>query len=145
MVTRGYWIGTMKDWKARQTAYHTMGIILENNMRDDLNNVDIVITENVVDDALRHFNECVDQWIYPAKSYVVAICYANWLAEDFGEQFYEVLDDKELLFGNDPYFVPYLEDKEIYDTILSKLKFDSDKGMVPDIRKYYEEEMLYGL
>ena len=84
----------MKDWKARQMAFHATS----GDFRDDLNEVDIVISEDIVGDAVMHFEEKVDEWIYPSKSYVVAICYAKWLEQDFDEDFYEVLDDPDLLF-----------------------------------------------
>lgn len=131
----------MKEWKARQKAYHVTASLF----RDDLNEVDVVISDNIVEDALLHFEEKVDEWIYPAKSYVVAICYAKWLERDFDEDFYEALDDPDLLYGNDPYFVPYSDDTSIYDAILSDLDFNDDTGMVPDIYEYYQEEMLYGI
>jgi len=132
----------MKDWKARQAAYH----LANTEFKDDLNDVDITVSDDIVDDAVMHFYEEVDEWIYPAKSYVVAICYATWLSEDYGEDFYEVLDDPELLFNNDPYFVPYSEDEGTYDAILRQIgEFDRNDGMVPDIYEYYKEEMLYGL
>lgn len=131
----------MKDWKARQAAFHLMN----KEYSDDLNSVQITLSSDIVNNALRHFNEYVEQWIYPAKSYAVAICYAKWLERDYGEDFYEVLNDKDLLFGNDPYFVPYLDDKIVYDAILEQLDFQEDKGMVPDIYEYYKEEMRYGL
>jgi hypothetical protein len=130
----------MKDWKARQMAFHATS----GDFRDDLNEVDIVISEDIVGDAVMHFEEKVDEWIYPSKSYVVAICYAKWLEQDFDEDFYEVLDDPDLLFGNDPYFVPYSEDEGTYQAILEEIHFDEHAGMVPDIYEYYKEEMLYG-
>lgn len=132
----------MKDWKARQAAYHLTASLF----KDDLTDVDIKWSPNtIVEDALLHFEEYVNEWIYPAKSYVVAICYAHWLNRDFKEPFFEALNDEELLFNNDPYFVPYYQDKETYDAILDKLNFDTYRGMVPDIYDYYKEEMLYGL
>ena len=130
----------MKDWKARQMAFHATS----GDFRDDLNEVDIVISEDIVGDAVMHFEEKVDEWIYPSKSYVVAICYAKWLEQDFDEDFYEVLDDPDLLFGNDPYFVPYSDDEGTYKAILEEIHFDEHAGMVPDIYEYYKEEMLYG-
>ena len=130
----------MKDWKARQMAFHATS----GDFRDDLNEVDIVISEDIVGDAVLHFEEKIDEWIYPSKSYVVAICYAKWLEQDFDEDFYEVLDDPDLLFGNDPYFVPYSEDEGTYQAILEEIHFDEFAGMVPDIYEYYKEEMLYG-
>lgn len=132
----------MQEWKANQINHH----LLATDHTDDLNKVDVVMRpDTVVADALRHFNEYVEEWIYPAKSYAVAICYANWLSEDFGEGFYNVLDDPDLLYGNDPHFVPYSKDPETYDLILSQLKWKDDKGMVPDIYEYYKAEMLNGL
>lgn len=132
----------MKEWKARQSAYHLTASLF----KDDLNNIETVWRpDTVVEDALRHFEEYVDEWIYPAKSYVVAICYAYWLGKDFKEPFFEALNDDELLFNNDPHFVPYWHDEETYDAILDKMNFDQTKGMVPDIYEYYKEEMLYGL
>jgi hypothetical protein len=130
----------MKDWKARQAAFHHAN----KKHKDDLKDEDILYSEDIVDDVLMHFAQYVPDWIYPAKSYVVAICYAKWLEQDFGEDFYEVLDDPELLFGNDPYFVPYSEDENIYDAILKELDFNEDLGMVPDIYEYYREEMFFG-
>ena len=131
----------MQEWKARQKAYH----MTQSLFRDDLNEVDIRWEpDNIVDLALMHFKEYVDEWIYPAKSYVVAICYAKWISQDFNEFFYDVLNDEELLFGNDPHFVPYFKSKKIYDDILDQLNFDMELGMVPDIYQYYKEEMLIG-
>ena len=127
----------MKEWKIRQEIYHR----LNKEYTDDLNRVDIVFRENTADEALRHFNERIDEWIYPAKSYFVAICYASWIAEDFNEDFYELLDDKMLLAGNDPYFVPYSKDKDTYDAILKDIQLPlAMTGMVPDVRGYYEDE-----
>lgn len=134
-----YWIGTkMKEWKVSQKIYHA----LNQDFKDDLNNVDIVTTDDVVGQAVRHFYEKIDQWIYPSKSFFVAICYAKWISEDFGDDFYETLDDPDLLYGNDPYFVPYRQNQKVYDAIIDAvgLDFDQTSGMVPDVREYYDEE-----
>ena len=130
----------MKDWKASQAAFHTAN----KSFKDDLTDENITYSEDIVEDVLKHFVEYVDEWIYPAKSYVVGICYAKFLERDFGEDFYEVLDDPDLLFGNDPYFVPYSEDEQVYEEILRELDFNEDLGMVPDIHEYYREEMFFG-
>ena len=128
----------MQDWKVRQQYFHMMN----KEFKDDLNKVKIKMTNNVVEDAIRHFNEYVDEWIYPSKSYVVAICYATWISEDFDEEFYELLNDPDLLAGNDPYFVPYEEDKYTYDKIIEEVLPLQTEGMVPDIYEYYSEEIL---
>jgi len=129
----------MQEWKVRQEIYHR----LNRDHDDDLNKVTIVDSRDVVEDAVMHFNERVDEWIYPAKSYFVGICYAYWLAEDYKEDFYKLLNDPDLLYGNDPYFVTYKEDPETYDAILSRVEPIPMTGMVPDVRKYYEAEFRF--
>ena len=62
----------------------------------------------------------------------------------FKEPFYNALNDEDLLFNNDPHFVPYWQDEETYDAILDKMEWNESKGMVPDIYQYYKEEMLIG-
>ena len=129
----------MKDWKIKQELYHR----LNREHKDDLSKVDIIETDNVVEDALRYFNEKDVGWIYPSKSYVVAICYAWWLSTDFKEDFYDLLNDKDLLYGNDPYFRHYSADKDTYNAILDKvLPLDETKGMVPDIKTWYNAEFM---
>lgn len=129
----------MRDWKINQELYHR----LNTEYTDDLNKIDIVITENIKEDALRHFVEYVDEWIYPAKSYVVAFCYAYWISQEFfNENFYDLLNDPELLYGNDPYFKPYNEDPDTYNYLMEHVEFPIPmKGMVPDIREYYNAEI----
>ena len=129
----------LSEWKIKQEIYHR----LNREHDDDLNDKDVIITENVVDDAVRYFNETDIGWIYPSKSYMVALCYAYWLSEDYGGSPLLYLDDPDLLYGNDPYFKTYSEDSMTYIYILQQINhwnFDQTKGMVPDVRKYYEAE-----
>jgi hypothetical protein len=131
----------MEDWKIRQELYHRLNTVHD----DDLNDKNIEITDNVVTDAVRYFTEKDIGWIYPSKSYMVAICYAKWLSEEFGGNPVDYLNDIDLLFGNDPYFVIYDEDAVTYNQILDCIdgwKFDQTKGMVPDVRKYFIEEFM---
>lgn len=129
----------MKDWKIKQELYHRLNVVHE----DDLSKVNIQKTNNVVDDAIRYFNERDIGWIYPSKSYVVAICYAWWLSHDFQEDFADLLNDKDLLYGNDPYFKPYSEDTDTYNAIIDKvLPINETKGMIPDIKKWYTAEFM---
>jgi hypothetical protein len=73
---------------------------------------------------------------------VVAILYAKWLHEEFSEDFITALDDPDLLYGNDPYFVTYSQDKENYIKIIAALPNSMDGGMIPDIRNYFEKEFM---
>ena len=131
----------MEDWKVKQKIYHK----LNREHDDDLNNVDIEISDDIVNNAIRYFREKNVGWIYPAKSYMVALCYAFWIMEDYDENFYNVLKDPELL-PLDPYFVTYEEDSNTYNEIIG-IVFANNKGvlkmegMVPDVRKYYDAEL----
>jgi hypothetical protein len=130
----------MLDWKLRQAIYHK----LNTEHDDDLNTKDIVITTDIVENAIAYFTKRDIGWIYPSKSYMVAICYSRWLAENFGGTPLEYLEDPELLYNNDPYFVEYSRDPETYNQILNFItwNFDESSGMVADVRQYFEEEFL---
>jgi hypothetical protein len=131
----------MKEWKIKQEIFHR----LNKKYDDDLKLFDIEVTKNIVEKALEYFVNDEMGWVYPSKSYVVAICYAKWISQDFNEDFYDVLNDENLLAKNDPYFLPYEKSKKIYDEIIEEMGFsyDETKGIIPDIRKYYEQEILW--
>lgn len=129
------------EWKFRQEVFHR----LQTEHSDDLNTKNVEMTTNVVKDAVRYFNEREIGWIYPSKSYMVGICYAKWLAQHFGGRPLEYLDDQDLLYGNDPYFVAYHNDPHTYTRILELINgwdFDETQGMVPDVYQYFLEEFM---
>jgi len=139
MDIKDYWSIMEKEWKIRQALYHK----LNSDYTDDLKKIKIEINKNIVENAVRYFFNEDMPFIYPSKSYVVAICYAYWLSKDFSEDFYELLDDNNLLYGNDPYFKTYSEDTKTYDEILKKvMPLDENKGIVPDIKNYYMAEFF---
>jgi hypothetical protein len=126
------------EWKIRQEIFHR----LNTNHDDDLKLHDVVIDEDIIQSSIKYFKTTELGWVYPAKSYVVGICYARWISYYFQESFYEVLDDPSLLYNNDPYFVPYRDDKYTYDCIISQigLDFDESCGIIPDIKSYFLKE-----
>ena len=131
----------MEDWKIRQELYHRLNTVHD----DDLNDKHIIITDNIVTDAVRYFTEKDIGWIYPSKSYMAAICYAKWLSEEFGGNPIDYLNDIDLLFGNDPYFVTYDEDVVTYNQILGYIggwQFNENIGYVADVKKYFVEEFM---
>ena len=132
------WIIMQKEWKIKQEIYHR----LHQDHDDDLSLHDVEINEDIVGTAIKYFRENTQGWVYPAKSYVVAICYAKWLSDDYNENFYDLLNDPDLLYGNDPHFKVYNADPDTYEAIITKigLNFNESKGIVPDIRSYYDEE-----
>jgi hypothetical protein len=131
----------VNDWKIRQEVYHR----INTDFDDDLNTKEIEISTDIVNDAVRYFTERDIGWIYPAKSYMVGICYARWLSENFGGEPVDYLNDADLLYGNDPYFKTYYSDKENYDKILNEIdhwNFDESVGMVPDVKDYFVKEFM---
>jgi hypothetical protein len=129
------------DWKIRQELYHR----INTEYSDNLNNLEIELTENVVEHAVDYFYTKEKGWIYPSKSYMVGICYAKWLSEEFGGNAIDYLNDPDLLYGNDPYFITYNEDEITYSDILNGIggwQFCQKSGMVPDVRQYFIEEFM---
>ena len=132
----------MKEWKIKQEIYHR----LNTDFTDSAENFDIEINDNIIDNAVRYFQTNNIGWIWPAKSYMVGICYAKWLSEDFGGDPMDYLNDPSLLYNNDPYFKPYNNDSFTYDTIFEKIGgwgFNPNNGVVPEVRHYYNLEFLY--
>ena len=130
----------MQDWKIKQELYHRLNQIHS----DNLNDKDIVISDDIVNNAIRYFKETNVGWIYPAKSYMVGICYARWLSETYGGHPLDYLEDQNLLYGNDPYFVQYSTDPASYHKILNNIggwEFE-ENGMVPDVKEYYKAEFM---
>ena len=132
--------GPGKEWKVKQELYHN----LVTEYTDDLRQFTVEFEDDIVAGAIKYFSTDDVGWIYPAKSYVVGVCYARWLSELYGLDFYTLLDDKDLLYGNDPYFVPYSQNKPIYDEIISRvtLNFDETVGVIPDVKRYFLDEMF---
>jgi hypothetical protein len=128
----------MKEWKIRQEIFHR----LNTDHDDDLSLHTVEVRDEIVENAIKYFTTTELGWVYPAKSYVVAICYARWLNQHFSEDFYESLNDPELLHGNDPYYVPYEQDKDTYNKILNVVGFDFNEeiGIIPDVKMYFLKE-----
>jgi hypothetical protein len=131
------------DAKIRQEIYHRLNTEID----DDLKTKDVVIVQDEMDilyNAIQYFKTRDIGWIYPSKSYMVAICYSRWLAEHFGGNHMDYLNDDDLLHGNDPYFVSYSQDPKMYDSLLSIVgwNFDESMGLVPDVKKYFIAEFM---
>lgn len=132
-----------KLWKVNQQIYHA----LTASFSDDAAQFKTVHSDQVVEDALWYFGDPdPDLAIYPAKSYVVALVFARLLVIHFYEDFYEVLDDPELLYNSDPYFVPYEDNPEVYDAIIERLGGPEEiplKGpLIDHTVRYFRDECL---
>jgi hypothetical protein len=129
----------MKEHKIRQEIYHRVN----REHDDDLKNFDIIISDKIVNDAVKYFTTKEIGWVYPGKSYMVGICYSKWLSKEFGGDPLDYLKDPELLYNNDPYFKPYQDDMNTYDSILEIIggwNFNETTGLVPDVKKYFIKE-----
>lgn len=145
MDSKVFWIGiAMKEWKARQEIYHRLNPETPDMYGPD----DIEIVENISPDVIAMLVSAYmggyvpEKVIYPAKSYFVALVYARLLRDHFREDPLAVLDDPDLLHGNDPYFIRYSEAPYVYDTIIGKFGWDFDisVGEIPDVAAYFEDE-----
>lgn len=115
----------MKDWQIRHRIFHSVFKLMD--MGDDLSK-EIIIEENdkdsIVERAIQYPTIQTKELYYPGKSYAVGIIFAKLLEIHFQEKFYDSLDSEDLLFENDPYFVPYSADKNTYDDIIQSFPFE---------------------
>ena len=79
--------------------------------------------------------------IYPAKSYFVAIVYAKCIEKYFHINFYDALNDNELL-PDDKYFKTYNESKDIYDKVLESTGDIYQYDSIDKTVKYFKQEYL---
>jgi len=102
-----------------------------------------IVSEELVDNALRYFESKTFPLIYPAKAYSVAIIYATLIEKVYGFPVRESLDDPDLFLGQDPYFKRYSEDPDTYEQILTKLEGMAnwiESGWSPQTVEYFYAE-----
>ena len=137
MGLKVYWIG-MQNWKINQRVFEAVGI------KNDILGVHIPqdkifhSKENLIETIINQFNDLENIFV-PAKSYCVALVYAEELVKDYGGNVIDYLSDQELLL-NDIYFVPYDDDKETYDYFLKDHSW-KDTIMAQRIKEYYKKEI----
>lgn len=136
-----------KDWKFRRQTFYAMN---GDNFTDNLDDNKIPLIFNrdtLVIDAINYSIAHDSVMRYPGKSYAIAIHYASWLEDFFGVDFYETLNDPDLL-PDDPYFVPYSEDKGSYEDILKILDhvgediISEDQPYLKMTREYFLQEFM---
>lgn len=129
----------MKEWKLWQGIYNSL--VTEHTDAEALHKR--VHNDDVVFGAIDYISHRGDVGIYPGKSYMVAIIYATLIEQVYGEDFFETLNDPELLFGQDRCFVPYSQDPQNYDAILQALeKIPNwiESGWAPKTVEYFHLE-----
>jgi hypothetical protein len=85
---------------------------------DDFAKMEIVESEELVENAKHYFREATFPLIYPAKSMAVAVIYALLLEETYGLHPFDSLKDPDLFLGQDPYFRPYDQHPREYDQLI---------------------------
>ena len=126
------------DWKNRRKLSY-----LINDFNDT--GLDYTVKKYGSDEEL--VNEIVDffisgsKLIYPAKSYFVAIVYAKLLEEYFNENFYNCLNDKELL-PDDYFFIPYNRNRNVYNAVLSRIGDPLEYKAAEKTKEYFYQEFL---
>lgn len=126
-------------YKSYQQMYHD--IITDHT--DLLSDCAVVVSPEIVKNALQYFDAAVFPLVYPAKSYAVAIIYATLIEKEYGINFYDTLNDPDLFLGQDEHFVTYDEDPKSYDAILEGLKSKTawlTTGWAPKTVEYFELE-----
>lgn len=119
--------------------YQFLYMSLVSEHPDDFANMQIVEDDELIENALVYFQKAEFPLIYPAKSYAVAIIYAQKLHELYGMDKVEVLSDPDLFLGQDPYFVPYGDDSATYEAIMARLETWPnwiESGWAPQTVKY---------
>jgi hypothetical protein len=115
---------SMKEYEYRRTVFYQMRG--HEKFEDEHANFPIVFNESsVIEDAIIYLQNGTSYLRFPGAARAVAIAAADLVVKRFNENFYAVLEDKNLMHGNDPYFKTYSEDKEVYDAILSQVPRDS--------------------
>lgn len=126
----------MQEWKHWQHMYNS----LVTDHTDAREKHAFRISGDKVSAALQYCLSRSPEGVYPGKSRIVAIIYATLLEKVYGEDFYEVLDDPNLLYGQDEFFATYSDDKETYDEILLGLEEIPnwiDGGWAPKTVEYF--------
>lgn len=129
------------EWKVLQEVYHR----LNPQHEDDLKNFDIIMLKDkqeIIKHAIEYLYDNEKGFVYPSKSYIVAIVYADYISERWDINFFELLNDPDLLYGNDPFFVTYEQDSLTYDILVNEYLRSYKGGIVPDIFQWCRREFM---
>lgn len=114
----------MKEYQYRRTVFYQMRG--HENFEDAHKNFNYTIeNETVINDAVTYLTDGTSYLRFPGAARAVAIATADFIAREFGEDFFTVLNDPALMNHNDPFFKTYEEDKETYRAILKIIPRDS--------------------
>lgn len=120
----------MREYEYRRTVFYQTRDGF--SFPDEHKNFNITVDqETIVQNAVNYLVHGTDYLLFPGAARAVAIAAADFISREFNEDFFDVLNDPNLMHGNDPYFVPYEKDKETYDEIIKavngKINWDSHR------------------
>ena len=121
----------MKKYMYRRKMFYSLQESFD--YPDEHKNFEIIDSPNVVEDAVTYLLDGSSYLRFPGAARAVAIAAAELISKEFGENFFEILNDPDLMHGNDPYFKTYEEDKETYHEILQRLpaiNWDSERMQI---------------
>ncbi|MFN3453367.1 MAG: hypothetical protein ACK41T_00305 [Pseudobdellovibrio sp.] len=132
----------MKDYKIKQFIYNKTQV-----HDDDLDKLDFSVNDDLdftIQYVVNYLTSDIDELVFPAKSYAVAIIYADMIEKKFSEPFMQSLSDIDLFCGTDKFFKTYEQSKYIYDAILTKIGgqsgIDYSKKLVKKTVQYFYKE-----
>ncbi|MNU61448.1 hypothetical protein D3C71_506550 [compost metagenome] len=123
--------------------YQQLYQMLVQDHPDDFAKMEIVLDEELLNNAKHYFLEASFPLIYPAKSMAVAVIYALLLEETYAINPLESLRDLDLFLGQDEYFQTYDNHPAVYDELLEwVLSFPNWKemGWAPKTVEYFRLE-----
>lgn len=144
------WIGMLKDHKLRQEMFHKLELTDDWFTPNSYTVIEYADPDRLVDAVVDYFYTDHRFVEFPAKSYAVAIIYAQLLQDYFDLPMMESLADPDLLFGNDKFFVPYnSKSKYIYNEAIEELDrmgafdpFNEDVQQVKKTIEYFKREFF---
>lgn len=110
----------MKEYEYRRTVFYQLHG--HESFEDEHQNFEYTIeNETVVQDAVTYLLDGSSYLRFPGAARAVAIAVADLISREFGEDFFETLNQSSLMNNNDPFFKTYKEDQKTYDAILEKV------------------------
>jgi len=126
----------MSDWKLYQQIYNS----IVHNHSDGADKHVNIESPDVIQDALNYIQYKDEIGYMPGKARMVSIIYATKMQEYYGGDFYDYLNDPELMLNHNEWFKVYHEDRETYDKIIKALKHIPnwiDGGWAPTTVNYW--------
>lgn len=128
---------------AEHKQYQTLYQSLVTDNPDDFGKMEMVVEEELLENAKHYFRSKTFPLIYPAKSMAVAVIYALLLEEKYAINPFDSLRDGELFLGQDPYFQPYDAQPLVYDQLLEWVLDQpnwKELGWAPQTCEYFRLE-----